>query len=104
MRTVPRSANSSATKTFGPVIPSHLQSRVHRREASVVVVADALILGAILEIVAEDETDLRIEIGAVLRHQREVVLRDKDAVFNLSAAGQRRQVHALWAVGVDHDT
>ena len=75
---------------------------LHRRESRLVVVADALVLGAIVEIVAEDEAALRIEIRAALRHEAEHLVGRKDAVLDLRAAGERGGLHALGAVGV-HD-
>src|ERR1044072_6747897 len=78
------------------------QNPLHRGEARIGVVADALILRAVVEIILKDERALRVEVRAALRHQRQHVLRHEEAVLDLGAAGERRRAHGLRAVRV-HD-
>src|SRR4051812_5526523 len=59
---------------------------LHRREARLVVVPDALVFRPVLEVVPEDEPALRIEVRPALRHQPQYFVRREHAVLDLRAA------------------
>jgi len=56
--------------------------QLHLREPLLGVVADAEVVGLVLEIVAEDEVDVRIEVRPVLRHQIELRLPDQHPMLD----------------------
>jgi hypothetical protein len=73
----------------------------HRGEALGVVVADAVVFVAIIEIVTEDERALRVEVRSLRGHQVEFGLRHEHTVLDLRAAGERCGAHRRGAVGVN---
>ena len=74
---------------------------LHRREPSLVVVADPFVLRAVLEIIAEHQAALWVEVRPALRHEPQHLVRRKHTVLDLRAAGKRRRPHALRAGCVD---
>lgn len=74
---------------------------LHGGEAFVVVVADALVLRAILQIVAEDQAALGIVVRPALGHELQHPVGGEDPVFDLGAARLGGGEDRLRAVGVD---
>ena len=80
------------------------QDALHHREPGVGVVADSLVAGPIVEIVAEYQAALRIEVRSARGHQGEHVLRHEETVLDLGAPSERRRTHRRRAVRVHQRT
>src|SRR5215217_4888708 len=76
----------------------------HRGKTGLVVIPDSFVLGPIVEIVAEDQTDLGVEEDPAIRHQLENFVIGEDAVLDLAAAGEYRRLDAFRAVSVYEST
>src|SRR5439155_13061942 len=74
---------------------------LHRGEAFLRVVADPEKLRLVLQVVAEDQAALWIEIRAALGQELEDFVGREDAVLDLRAPGGGRGPHAFGAVRVD---
>ena len=79
---------------------SERNSALQRGEPLFVEVPRPFVLRAILEIVPEDQSALRIEVRPVLRHETQHVRCREDSMFDLGASGQRGESHTFFAMCV----
>ena len=62
----------------------------HIGEPFFVIVADTQVLLLVRNVILKNEADIRIEVGSILHHQFEDIIRNEGAVFHRSAAGKTR--------------